>query len=404
MNKQILYTILSLLLLLIAGVAGVFFFRSSAPQTPGSSGGLFGFGSAATNVGSNTDGTNVPQVGVSTLQTVFKIADGPIAGASFTQTLNPTTTLARYVNATNGHVLELPLGVSGAVARAVSNVTIPGIVSSVWTTHGSSTVIQYVDSGTLKSVFVEFSASSTTASSPAPSRIRFLPNGILSLALSPSNTQVAYLLPNSNGGVDGYISNLDGTNIKNVFSVPLSQVVLSWPSAATLLIQTKSAVGVSGIAYSVNTSTGVLSPLLYAPGLSATANKLFTKVVYQTSSANKAVTYAHDIATGRDAPLANNPLPEKCTWSSLVTTDAYCALPLDTLGPTYMDIWHQGLVQTADAIVNLDTNTGIGTVITIPGDGGANSSIEQIMLSTDGHYLMFITRGDQSLWGVKLAN
>ena len=403
MNKAIYISIVLLTILAISG--GIFvFLRPTTTST--SSGGFFGFGSTAVNVQNSTDGdTNVPQVGVSTLQNVFKIAEGPVAGAVFTQTFNPTTTLARYTKADNGHVLELPLGVSGAVARAVSNVTIPGIVSSVWTTGGTSTVMQYVDSGVLKSVYVAFEAatsSSATASTTNPSRIRFLPNGIVSLALSPADNKVAYLLKNSNGGVDGYVSNLDGTGIKNLFSIPLSQVILSWPSPTTLLVQTKGSFGVPGITYSISATTGVLSPLLYAPGLSVSANKTFTKVVYQTSSDNNATTYAHDIATGQDAPLANNPLPEKCVWSTVFVTDAYCAMPLDTIGPTYLDLWHQGFVRTADAIINLDTNTGIGSVVTIPGEGGANSTIEQLILSPDGKYLMFITRGDQSLWGVRL--
>lgn len=404
MNRNILYIILSLLGLLVAVGGILIFFRVSTPSNQTSSGGLFGFGSTATNVPAAGDSTNTPQTGISTLQSVFKLADGPIAGASFTQTLNPTTTLARYTRADNGHVLDMPIGVSGAVARAVSNVTVPGITLSVWTANGSSTVMQYVDSGVVKSMYVAFGSASSTASgsSVTPSRIRFLPNGITSLALSPTDARVAYLLRNSNGGVDGYISNLDGTNIKNVFSLPLSQAILSWPSPATLLVQTKGAFGVPGIAYSVAVSTGALTPLLYAPGLSATANKNFTKVVYQTSSDAKATTYSHDIGTGKDALLANNPLPEKCVWSVAPVTDAYCALPLDTVVPNYLDLWHKGLIQTADAIVNLDTNTGIGTVITLPGDGGANAGIEQLVLSPDGKYLMFITRGDQSLWGVRL--
>ncbi|OGC88737.1 hypothetical protein A2419_03170 [Candidatus Adlerbacteria bacterium RIFOXYC1_FULL_48_26] len=402
--KNTIY-IISVILVLGLALGGAFlFFRPSSTPGQTSSGGLFGFGSTATNVPSTGDDTNTPQVGISTLQSIFKLADGPIAGAAFTQTFKPTTTVARYTRADNGHVLDIPIGVSGAVARAVSNVTVPGITSSVWTTFGSSTVMQYVDSGIVKTMYVAFSvASSTVANSPVtPSRIRFLPNGIVSFALDPKDTRVAYLLLNSSGGVDGYISNLDGTSVKNVFSLPLSQAIVSWPSANTLLVQTKSAFGVPGVAYSVNATTGALSPLLYAPGLSTSANKNFTKVVYQTNADNNATTYSHDMATGKDAPLVNNPLPEKCVWSILPATDAYCAVPLEVVPSNYMDLWHQGLVQTADAIVNLDTNTGIGSVVTLPGDGGVNSSIEQLVLSPDGNYLMFITRGDQALWGVKL--
>lgn len=402
MRKIFFYTILASLFFLVIGALVFFFIKRSSPTGQTSTGGFFGFGSVVPVTQTSTDTTNTAQTGDSTLQKVFKIVDGPVAGATFIQTVNPTTTVVRYTRADNGHVLDMPLDVPGAVGQPVSNVTIPGINTSVWTTNGSSTIMQYSDSGTLKSVFMEFAPTTATSSSATPLRVRFLPNNILSFALSPTNTRIAYLVLNSNNGADGYVSNIDGTNTKFLFSLPLSQLLLSWPSTGTLLVQTKSAVNVPGIAYSVNANTGTLSPLLYTAGLSVSANTTFTKVLYQTSSDARAITYSHDIATGKDARLASTPLPEKCTWSRALLTDIYCAVPLDTVSPNYLDLWHKGLIQAADSIVDLDTNTGIGTVITLPGDGGATAEIEQLMLSPDEHYLMFITRGDQSLWGVRL--
>jgi hypothetical protein len=400
-NKFALYIVIGLIVLLI-GLVVFFFFRSSAAPAQTSLGGFFGFGSAIPATQTGTTTTNTAQPENTALQKVFKIANGPVAGAVFIQTSNPTTTIVRYTAGDNGHVLDMPIDMPGAVAKPVSNVTIPGIVSSFWTTTGSSTIMQYVDSGILKSVYIEFGSTTASSSPITPTRVRFLPNGIVSLALSPTNNRLAYVLINSNGGVDGFISNTDGTNLKQVFSAPLSQVLLSWPSPSTLFLQTKSTVGVPGIAYSVNATTGVLSPMLYTPGLSATANPTFTKVVYQTSSDTKATTYSHDIASGKDVELANNPLPEKCVWGNAPVTDMYCALSLDTVTSNYLDLWHKGFVQTADSIVDLDTNTGIGTVITLPGTGNVQASMENLTLSPDKHYLMFTARGDQSLWGVHL--
>src|SRR3989344_9083519 len=51
------------------------------------------------------------------VQKIFKIAEGPVAGATFIQTQNPTTTLARYAMADNGHVFDLGIDMPGAVAR-----------------------------------------------------------------------------------------------------------------------------------------------------------------------------------------------------------------------------------------------------------------------------------------------
>ncbi len=389
--------------LLVLVAVGIFFFsRSSATPNQTGLGGFFGFGSSVPTTQVGTSTTNTPQPTNSTSQRIFKIADGPVAGAAFIQTSNPTTTVVRYAMADNGHVLDKPIDVPGAIASPVSNVTIPGIVSSVWATTGSSTIMQYFDSGVLKSVYIELGSTTASSSSVTPTRVRFLPNNIISLALSPTNSRLAYVLVNSNGGVDGYISNLDGTNVKLAFSAPLSQVLLSWPSPGTLLLQTKSAVGIPGVAYSINATTGVMSPMLYTPGLSATANSTFTKVVYQTSPDSKATTYSHDIATGKDAVLADNPLPEKCVWNSAPVTNIYCAVSLDTVASNYLDLWHKGLTRTVDSIVDLDTNSGISTVVTLPDTGGVTASIESLILSPDRHYLLFITRGDQALWGVHL--
>lgn len=403
MNRTIIYYIVGGLVFLgIAGALSVFFFWPTEEQNTPTVSSFFGFGSSvAVTPDGNGDVTNTP-VGNDTSGRVFKIANGPVAGATFIQTFSPTTTLARYTLADNGHILDLALDVPGAVSKPVSNTTIPSVVNNIWGKNGTTTILQYTDSGTLKSVYMLLATSSTTA---APLRIQFLPNNILALALSPDSKSISYLLASASGS-DGYTANADGTNPKKLFSMPFSQVTLSWPATTTLLTQTKAAVGVPGMAFSVDTKTGTQASLLYASGLSATANSVFSKIFYQTSASasSKATTYSHDMATGKDAPMANDPLPEKCTWSPLSRTDIYCAVSLDGVPGGYADLWHKGLVQTADSIVLFETNTGVGTVVTLPGDGGVTAPIESITASADGKYLLFITRGDQSLWGVRLTN
>jgi hypothetical protein len=399
MNRKFLYIGGAMLILITAAVAALLWYSQLSTQSPAQTiGSFFGVGGNVSTGQTENDGTNIPQTGNQNLQKVFRIADGPVAGAAFTQTFSPTTTLVRYVMANNGHILDQAIDVPGAAARAASNTTIPGVISAVWGRNATSTILQYMDSGVLKSVSIIFASSSVAGVSPV--HIQFLPSNIASLAISPDSKNIVYVLTTTSGA-DGYVADVNGANAKKLFSLPLSQVLVSWPSQNTLLAQTKSAAGVPGVVFSVNAKTGAVTPLLYTAGLSATANSTFSKVLYQTSQ-DKTTTYSHDTATGKDAPLASNPLPEKCTWSAVSLTDAYCALSLDTVPLNYLDLWHQGLAGQSDSIVQVDTNTGIGTVITLPGDGGANAAIDQLAVSSDGKYLLFITRGDRSLWGVRL--
>lgn len=383
----------------LIAVAGLVVFLSRSPKTGGSQtfGGFFGISQNVSTTESDNGETNTLQTGNPTGQKVFKIVDGPIAGAALYQTGYPTTTVARYVIATNGHVLDQTIDVPGAAARPVSNTTIPGIVSATWGTHATSSVFQYTDSGVVKSVSFTFTA--TTSNTFIPPRIQFLPNNIVSFAFSPDSKNLAYILTTA-GGADGYIADSNGANPKKLFSLPFSQVLLSWPTQATLLVETKSAIGVPGVAFSINSKTGASAPILYTSGLSAIADRAFSKILYQTTQDSSAKTYAHDIATGKDTPLVNNPLLEKCAWSTVSTTTVYCAVSLDAA--TNPDLWHQGLSAAQDSIVQFNTNTGGGSVVMLPGAGGATASIEQIGVSPDGQYLWFITRGDQSLWAVRL--
>ncbi len=393
--------VLLLLLFLLSRVGG----------SSGSNGfGLFGTigNRILTSTGSNT-GTNASSTVVSPNQAVpiiFKIADGPVAGASFTQTQNPTTTLARYVMQDNGHVFDMPMDVPGAAARIVSNVTIPGMTNIEWEPQGVGMLGQYIDNATIKTIHLSFPAASTTLAVIQPPTIKFFPDEISSIALSPNGTQAAYLL-NSAAGALGYIAANDGSKPTRLFSIPLSQVLLAWPSKSTLLAQSKSAAGVPGIAFSIQTTTGAVTELLYTLGLSVNASPDFANMVYQTVPADGTArqVYVHNAATGRDTLLSFQPAPERCIWSPISTVVMYCAVPLQYTPPNYLDLWHQGTASSPDSIIGYNAATRVAIVVAGPGgtDGGVQTNIAQMAISSDAHYLLFISKGDRTLWGVRLT-
>ncbi len=385
------------------------FIKLGGGQSTSTGGGLFGAagtrtvsGTAAPTDGDTSGGGSASG---SAVPIIFKIADGPVASATFFQTANPTTTLARYVMQDNGHVFDMPMDVPGAAARVISNVTIPGIAGAQWEKQASAAVGQYVDSGIMKTIYLGFPAASSTATTIQPPIIKFLPDGVTSFALSPDGTQVAYLLASGATSV-GYIAAFDGSKPVKTFSLPLTQVLLSWPSPTILLAQSKQASGVPGIAFSIQTKTGAVQPLLYTTGLSANANVDFSKVLYQTIAADSSSrqVYAHDVTSGGDTALSFQPAPERCIWSPISNVVVYCAVPLQYVPPNYMDLWHQGTASAPDNIVGYNLNTRVSVVVAGPGgtDGGVRSNIAGMAISPDMRYLLFITKNDRTLWGVRL--
>lgn len=355
----------------------------------------------STQVGDTSTGEPVISSGVST-QKIFKITDGPVAGAALLVTTRPTTTVARFVLASNGHILDLPLDTPGAVPRAISNTTIPGITGVLWSEQGRGALMQYIDSDALKTAHFALPAAASTSSTPV--RVQFLPAGVMSPAVSPDGVSVAYLIKTA-AGADGYTAKADGTGAKKVFSLPFSQLLLSWPSTDTLLAGTAPAAGVPGAVFSINAKTGGSSALLYASGVTATANRTFGTIVYQTADSSTRATYARDTKTGLSKALSFDPLPEQCAWSIASSTTLYCAAPLSAVPANYLDLWHAGVAGVADGIIAFDFSTGRSYLAAAPGgsEGGEESNIAELAVSPDDKYLLFVRKGDRSLWAVRLS-
>lgn len=388
---------------LIIGIALLFvlwlIFSSAPAQTPGQNPAVFGVGSTVnTTVTPQGTGTNQLQPLQNQSQKIFKISDGPVAGAGFIQTLHPTTTLARWVMADTGHTLEVAVDSPGAVPRPLSNTTIPGAMSARWVQSGAGAVLQYVDNTTPKTVYLGLPAATSS-----PTRILFYPDGIVSLAPSPDGESVAYLLRTS-AGTDGYIVKADGTGGKKLFSLPLKEVQLLWPAPGTLLAYSNSAAGVPGIAFTIDAKTGVVTPLVYGPGLTAVADANFAHIVYQTVAAGATArsTFVHDTSSGTERPLSFDPFPEKCVPGKAPLI--YCAAPLSFVPPNYLDLWHQGAASAPDAVMAFNVLAGTSTILAAPGgDGGVATDILSLSVSPDAHYLLYVSKFDRSLWGVRLA-
>lgn len=399
MSKTIIA--LSVVAVIIALIVGAWLVvRSPASTTPSDTGG--GANPIPTNGATTPTGTaNTPEQGGTSVtptsnSNVSSWSERAVLGATFIQTTHPTTTLIRYIEQGNGHVSDLPVDVAGAIPRVVSNTTIPGGERVVWVDGGMGALIQYPDSNSVKTVYLGFPASSTASSK---TRILFLQNNISDITAAPDSKAIAYLVKTSTG-VDGYTAHTDGTGALKLFSLPLYDVILTWPSPSSLLVYSKAASGVPGIAFSIDAKSGAVVPVIYAPGLTATEARDRSAIVYQTDAGggSEPVSYVRNIKAGTNMVLDFSPLPEKCTWSPSSLQYLFCAVPT-AASAGYVDQWHMGTVNGADAIFRFSIANGSNRLIIAP---ATPSTILSISISGDEHYLAYITAGDHLLWGVRL--
>ena len=371
--------------------------------------------SSGQNSGSQNPSGNQPlNVGTSasstaSAQKVFLISDGPVVAATLLEEGSPSVTNARFITADDGHVLDLPLDVPGSVPRIVSQTTIPGIERALWTDKGGGVLMQYLEGSTIKTVHLAFQAVLSSTSTPTAPQviIQFLPDNIEDLSVSPDGSHVTYLLRASVGLV-GYTSLSDGTRAQKLFSLPLSEVAVSWSSQGTILAYSKASAGVPGILFSINTKNGAVSPLLYGQGILAAADQAFSHLLYQINDGGSALSYIDTLKTGAVTPLSGFSLnPEQCSSSGqepATNNQLYCAAPVSAPGGNFLDLWHQGAASTPDNIISLNLANGTTTLLAEPGgSGGENSNVMGIAVSPLGRYLSFVNKNNGRLWGVRLS-
>ncbi len=405
MSRRIIFLSIGAIIILLGAGMWFLFFRSSAPFPVSTS--SFGFPSAGNTTFSSGNGntlTSQTTESSNSNEKIFNISPGPVTSAVFIQQNNPTTTIARFIMQDTGHVSDVPLDMSGVAPETISDVTIPGAQKAVWAQGGNAVLLQYVDTtNTIKTIYLGFTLSTSTTPS-SPKEVQFLPDNILGLAVSPDGGSISYLLKNQSGGVNGYVAAVDGHNPRELFSIPFTQLLISWPTPQMIILQTKSAADTPGIVFEVGVKSGAIVPLLYGDGLTALANKDLSEILYQTRSNGVNLSYVHLLHSGGDVSVFDV-FPEKCVWDALVTYRLYCAMPTQNVDASYLDAWHQGIVNIPDYIEGIDFSNGnTSSAIAVPGqDGGSQTSITQLTISPDDRYLMYISRGDRSLWGVRLT-
>lgn len=364
------------------------------------------FGVPATNI-IDQDNTQNNKDGValrdtSTVQ-IVSISDQPIAGATIIQTTQPISTVARYMQQENGHIYDLPLDITAGTPRPVSNITMPGVQKTFWVQGGRGVLAQYIQNDrTIKTAYIDLEKDS--ASSSSQTRMRFLPDNVQDIAVSPSGAFIIYLTRPDKGGTTGYLAKADGSEAKILFTVPLSQTFISWPATTTMLLQTAATSGVEGAVFAINSSSGIVAPLLFGKGITATANNTFSKVLFTTAQSSDSATlsYSRDIRTGNTVTFPSGVLPEKCAWSHMNSSVLYCAKPLGTMLGDYLDSLYFGNIPENDYISVTSTLTGNSIGIAVPGSrqGGKKDRIGNIVVATNDRYILYTNQSDRSLSAV----
>lgn len=412
MSKKTTIVILVIVAILILAL-GIYllFFTSPAIQAPASSSSNSPFGnyngsSSTTPVTSVTSsesgsGEQSPQFINNPTSPLVKISTVPIAGAeAFDRKISATTTttsIVRYIERATGHTVEYDRSTYSLTTS--SNTTIPSVYQALWS--GNTVLAQLLNPD--KSTIKTFSGTLPATTTPSTQLIgSVLANNIYALAISPKGNRV-FTIPTGDNAI-GSISNLDGSKKTSILNFPFNEWAVEWPNENTITLTTKPSFSANGFMYFLTTAGVMTKALGNIAGLTTRTSPNLAYTIYSGSNTGGFSTGIYDFAKGTTLAFTGSPtLPEKCVWSKLSKTTAYCAVPATVPIDNYPDDWYQGGVSFIDNIYKVDlTLPAVQLIYSLPKD--QNIDVINPFLDAKEQNLYFTNKNDYFLWGLTIKD
>lgn len=381
------------------------FGRGGSPNINNPSGGQ---GSATKPTQSSSSITSTPVVtsSDSKLPRLRQLSATPIGG--FVASTTASSTIARFIDRGVGHVMQAN-SIDEEISK-LSNTTIPKVYESYWNRAATAAIIRYIkdESGTITNFYGELkkivrNASSTDETLPFEIKGKFISSNIKEIAIAPKGDRVfTYDVVDGNG--TGYLSGFDESKKTKVFDSPLTQVRIQWPEENTLALATKASAYSSGFLYFIDVKKPALRRIMGdILGLTTNVSADAKRVLFSVGGASTK-SYLLNLKDNSSQELVFKTLVEKCVWSKLHVTEAYCAVPTEIPVGVYPDDWYKGNVLFNDQIWHLDATTGeVSLVANLL--GLSHSTIDAINLSLDPkeHFLYFMNKRDLTFWSLDLT-
>jgi hypothetical protein len=402
MNRRILVIIASVIVL-IGLVVGAYylFFANGASLSVGLPSDPFGSSEDREPAILGPDGEPIQGAGTVVAPRLIRITDAPVAKGAIalyippvfpvgtsTEPTVPADTEIRFIERQSGNIYAFR--VHDRVLTRVSNRTLPGIQEAVWANDGSRAFARYLTRAADGTEHID------TYALPADGgEGYFLEQDLEQVAVQGTST-VFSLLPNSSGSI-GTLSNVDGTNVRTLFTSALSRLRAGF-SGSDIVATTKASSGLDGYAFLVSRTNGAFTRIL-GPfrGLATLPNKEGTAVLYSYADTGRTYLQVLDLATRNSTALPLVTLAEKCAWEPGGRA-VYCGVPTALAG-NIPDDWYQGVKTFSDRIWRIDLDTRLATLVVDPGQV-ADVAIDAVALTIDSESdtLVFTNKKDGTLW------
>jgi hypothetical protein len=407
--KPLRLIVLALVVTLLGGMAGWYVYLKTQESSIQKIDQLRGTNS--TNVGSNSFGTPgtdsvAPNQGTSTaigiassqktIPKIWHVDTQPVAGYGF------ASSTFEYIPRANGNIIAADL--ASQTSARVSDTLFPEIYDAYIAQDGSVVERSLDTNGIMTTLLGTVNHAAPTAANATTSDHIFV-SGVYT---APNATQFAfnaktksfvYTAANASGGINLYLQGWGDTKPVLITTLSLkSWLPILLPDGRMFITQSP-ADGMPGYSYLV-TPAGVLNPYMRAiAGLGILPRNYGKEFLYSSSSNGSVSLVMATSSTGLLVPLST--IVDKCVWMPGIEPVAYCAIPKNSMGKTFVTDWYQGLVHTNDEWWRIDSASS--TRVYDPAGDSISFDVENPQMDPSGNFVVFRNRTDQSLWALRVT-
>lgn len=385
MNRPLIITAGIVILLLVLGL-WVYLMLFGTPDDSGEVFSNLGFeiASQPVTITPPEAGTALPETTVDTYgEKLRQLTTRPVAG--FTFITQASSTLIHYVERGTGHIYEINL--ETGKETPLSRTTIPQTTEAVFSPSGS-TVALTTHTQYSTSVFVGEVGEEVNLEG-----IRLQP-GATNISFA-SDEDILYTIT-ENGNTTGYRHNIYTLSQTEQFSFNYANVDVAWGEGLDkTYLSTKPSHDLEGYIYS--TKNDVLTPEIFsAYGLSALFSNDYIVTTYTQDGQYTSTAVS---TTEEYSSLPTLALKEKCVFDSFAPSYLWCAAPLSTNSPTFVEDWYKGKITAADNLWLIDIADSSATFYADFTElSGRTVDVKQLEIEQNGTALSFINKLDHTLW------
>jgi hypothetical protein len=301
----------------------------------------------------------------------------------------------KYYTVSNGNVFESSFDGSG-LTRISSNL-LPGLLKVLWSANKDKVIAVFEDKGQTKKYFYDYNTGVSTA----------LDRNIRWVSWSPHQDKIAYQYYNSQTQDNNIsIANPDGSEWTNILPTRMKNLIVEWPSPNKVSLRTRPSGLAQSVVYLIDLTNNNFEKILNETyGLTVLWSPLADKILFsETDNQGKNLKLKiADLTKSTIKELNLVTLPEKCVWSQDNRT-LFCAVPKSISKLAVLpDDYYKGKISLADDFWRINLDSEEATQIFKAEDEESTAyDAQELLLSPQEDYLLFINKKDGLLYSLKL--